>query len=125
MLRTLLAILFSLSFVLQIFAGGSIDWDQVKAEITKDDPFMADFITSQFDLQPVGDAVRIGHDKDGNSLAPELGGVGKRIPPYNFLAKPKAANGDFTLVMTLEPIASSDSKKTNWQITIRKRADHD
>ncbi len=47
--------------------------------------------------------------------------VGTRLPPYNFFAKPKGENGDYTLYLTIEPVDSDDGKTTLWQITIRKK----
>jgi len=101
-------------------AGGSVGWDQVRSEIAKDDPFMADYIAKNFEVRSVGGAVRDGHDKDGNSLVPSLE-VGTRIPPYEFPAKPLGAPGDFTLYIKLEPTYFENSKTTLWVLTLRKR----
>lgn len=102
------------------FAGGSIDWDEVRARIKKEDPFLADYIAAHFTVNRVGGAVRVGHDRNGNSMV-EGEEIGARLPPYNFYAKPKEEKGDYTLYMTLEPADSKDPKITAWQITIRQK----
>jgi len=101
-------------------AGGSIDWERVSAEITKDDTFLATFIAQHFDVARSGLAVRVGHDRAGNSTVPGLG-IGTRLPPYDFYAKPKGSAGDFTLQLILEPISFDNGKTTTWQVTIRKK----
>jgi hypothetical protein len=105
-------------------AGGSIGWDRVSAEIAKDDPFLADYIAKNFEMRYSGGAVRVGHDKDGNSLVPCME-VGERMPPYEFPAKPLGAPGDFTLYITLEPRSFNNDKTTLWVLTLRKRLPSD
>ena len=104
------------------FAGGSIDWERVSKEISKDDKFLATYIAQNFDVATSGAALRVGHDQSGNSTVAGLE-VGTRLPPYDFNAKPKGSLGDFTLHITLEPISSDNGKTTMWQVTIRKKRD--
>ena len=110
---------FYLATTIMGLAGGSVGWDQVRTEIAKDDPFMADYIAKTFDMRPSGGAIRVGHDDQGNSLAPPLG-VGSRIPPYEFPAKPRGAPGCYTLYITLEPNCFDNGKTTLWVLTLRK-----
>ena len=109
-----------ISLTMPSLAGGSIGWDQVRAEIAKDDPFMADYIVRNFEVRRVGGGVRVGRDKDGNSLVPGLE-VGTRIAPFDFPAKPLGAPGDYTLQLKLEPQSFDDGKTTLWTLTLRKR----
>ena len=101
-------------------AGGSILWTTVHDEIATDDPFLVQFIDKTFEMRRSGGGVRVGHDKDGNSLVPGVG-VGTRLPPFDFLAKPIGQDGDYTLHITLEPAEVSDPKSTLWVIHVRKR----
>ncbi len=100
-------------------AGGSIDWDHVRNEIAKDDPFLADYIAKNFEMSPSGGGLRVGHDKDGNSLVPGVE-AGTRIPPYEFRAKPLGAAGDYTLNVTLDVGSFENGKATLWTLTLRK-----
>ena len=117
--RVFAFVLVTLCFSGQVFAGGSIGWDEVVPQITKDDPFLTGFIAKNFDVSPIGIGVRVGHDKDGNSLVPGVG-VGTRIPPIEFYAKPKGAAGDYTLCITLEHF-NADQKDLRWQMAIRHK----
>ena len=100
------------------WAGGSIGWEEVIQNITKDDPSLATYITEHFDVAPIGGAVRVGHDTDGKSLDPPYE-VGQRIPPYDFEAKPKGAKGDYTLLLNFEPTSIASGKHVRWQMTLR------
>jgi hypothetical protein len=119
---------FSTAFVLCLLlafsttcrAGGSIGWTEVSAKIAKEDPFLFDYIARTFDVKYVGGGVRVGHDKDGNSLVPGLE-VGERIAPFEFLAKPRGAAGDFTLLLTFDTESYDDGKTNVWTVTVRKR----
>ena len=117
-LLVLLAAYFALTAA--CLAGGSVGWDQVSAEVAKGDPFLADYIAKNFDVNHVGGAMRIGHDKDGNSLVPEME-VGDRIPPYEFYAKPRGGSGDYTLYITLDENSFDNGKTTLWVLSLRKR----
>jgi hypothetical protein len=121
-MRTLLLIflLLAASRAVPCYAGGSIGWDRVNAEITKGDPFLAAFIAAHFDVAPAGGALRVGHDHEGNSLVPGHE-VGDRLPPYEFRAKSKGVAGDYTFYLTFEPISFDNGKTTMWQVTIRKK----
>ena len=106
------------------WAEGSLLWSQVRAEIAKNDPFLSEYITKTFDVSPVGTGIRVGHDDKGNSLVPGLG-VGQRIPPYEFYAKPIGTAGDYTLSIKLEPVDFETDKVTLWTLTLRKRRSSD
>lgn len=81
---------------------------------------MASFISQHFDIAPSGGALRVGHDSEGKSMVEGLG-IGTRLPPYDFNAKPKGSAGDYTLNLTFEPVSFDDGKTTEWQMTIRKK----
>jgi len=115
---------FFLNWSVCCFAGGSVGWDQVRAEIMRDDPGLLAFIETHFDIRHSGGAVRVGRDASGNATIPELG-VGARIPPYEFYAKPKDTPGDYTLYLTLEPTKPPRSEKVVWQVTIRQKLPND
>jgi hypothetical protein len=119
-LRSVLAacLTFTLISMAPCRAGGSIGWDDVRKQIAKDDPFLADYIAKNFEMRPSGGAVRVGHDRDGNSLVEGVE-VGTRIPPFEFPAKPRGAAGDYTLYLVFEPYG--DNKTTLWTLTLRKR----
>jgi hypothetical protein len=101
-------------------AGGSLAWEEVAKRIRVQDPLLAAFIAEHLDVARSGGAVRVGHDKDGNSLAPPFE-VGERIPPYDFDAKPKGAPGDYSLTIHLEEISYDDGKTSQWQISITRK----
>ena len=98
-------------------AGGSIGWMEVLVKITNDDPDLAALVQRQYDIADIGLGVRVGHDKDGNSLAPPFE-VGERIPPYDFDAKPKGEAGDFTLRLSFEPTSIVVGKVNRWQLKL-------
>ena len=104
------------------FAGGSIGWDEVKAKVGKDDPFLIDLIERQYDVSRVGGALRVGHDATGYSTVEGLE-IGTRLPPYDFNAKIKGTQGDWTLHIKLESIG--DDKSVLWTLTIWKKRDRD
>ena len=108
------------AFSTSCLAGGSLGWTEVSAQIAKEDPFLSDYIAKTFDVRSIGLGVRVGHDKDGNSLVPGLE-VGERIAPFDFLAKPRGAAGDFTLLLTFESESYDDGKTNVWTVKVRKR----
>lgn len=118
--RLVLLLLTLIAPSVSCMASGSIGWEQVSAEITKGDAFLSNYIAQHFDVATSGGALRVGKDQAGNSTVPGLG-IGTRLPPYDFNAKPKGSDGDFTLHITLEPISFDNYKTTMWQITIRKK----
>ncbi len=79
---------FSFARLANVFAGGSIGWTEVQAQINKEDPFLAAFITEHLEFNHAGGAVRVGHDSEGKSTVSGLE-IGTRLPPYQFYAKPK------------------------------------
>ena len=113
----LCAVMLCLLLTVHAFACGSISWKEVLTKITKDDPDFAELVQKQFDVADIGVGVRVGHDKDGKSLAPPFE-VGERIPPYDFDAKPKGAAGDFTLRLSFEPTSIVTGKVNRWQMTL-------
>ena len=115
----LAACVFQLAFAHRVEAGGSISWEEVRARIATDDPFIAAFIAEHLDVARGGSALRVGHDKDGNSLVTGYG-VGERIPPYDFVAKPKGAAGEFSMEIHLEELWYEKEKKVRWQLTIKQ-----
>lgn len=71
-------------------AGGSFDVNIELKPITNQIPELWQYLTSTLELQQSGWASRI-----GNEVNPRLGGT--RIGPYCLLAKPKTANGPYTM----------------------------
>ena len=76
---------------LPAFAGGSIDTSEVMALLKKNKVLHA-FVTSSLDLEPIGDAVRLGRHFE------EVGGM--RIAPYVIRAKRKG-DKDFNLELVV------------------------
>lgn len=110
-LIALLAVLFSLLSVPPAHAGGSIGWEEVVQQVEKDDPFMAKFIEAQFDVSKVGSGLRIGRHTE---VDPDWGPF--RLPPFEFLAKPKGAEGEPSLHLTLTP-----NEDDSWTVAVRKK----
>lgn len=102
-------------------AGGSISWDEANLQIKKEDPFMSAYITKYFDVESIGDAIRVGSDVHGNSTVRGVG-VGTRLPPYEFCAKPKNTSGNCNLHITINP--SSDEEQV-WEVAVRKKLKSD
>ena len=75
-------------------AGGSFSVDEFML-ILEQQPAIAQWIADSLDLDETGTAMRIGQE-----VNPNLGGM--RIGPYTILAKPKGADGPFTLELTME-----------------------
>jgi hypothetical protein len=102
-------------------AGGSISWDEVRAKIQKEDPEFLSFIERAFDIRHVGGALRVGHDASGKSTVEGVE-VGTRMPPYEFLAKLKGSESNYTLHLTFVP---SEIEGHPWQVTVRLNLDAD
>ena len=83
-------------------------------------PRFSALVETQFDIKHVGGAMRVGRNASGAATVPELG-VGARMPPYEFYAKPKGSAGDYTLYLTFEPIKPPRSDKFFWQVTVREK----
>src|SRR4051794_38838922 len=79
-----------------VFAGGSISWEEVRAQIQKEDPEFLALIERAFDIRHVGGALRVGHDASGKSTVEGVE-VGTRMPPYEFPAKLKGTESNYTL----------------------------
>lgn len=123
-LRVICILTLGILGVSSCFAGGSIGWDEVKAKISKDDPFLINLIERQYDVSRVGGALRVGRDAAGNSTVEGLE-IGTRLPPYDFNAKPKGMQGDWTLHIQLEPSGVKEGQGILWTLTIRKKRDCD
>lgn len=106
-----------LLLTVHVFAGASVRWEEALTKIAKDDPDLAQLVQVQFDVADIGNGVWVGHDKDGNSLAPPYE-VGERIPPYDFDAKPKGTDGGLTLRLSFEPTSIVLGKVNRWQMTL-------
>ena len=87
-------------------------------QIRADDPFLAAFIVEHLEVAPSGGALRVGHDRDGNSTVPGLG-VGQRLPPYDFDARPKGVKGGYSLHLHVERSTADFGKTSHWQLSIQ------
>jgi hypothetical protein len=83
----------------------------------REDSVLLTLIETRFDMKRVGGAMRFGHDASGNATILELG-IGARISPYEFCAKPKGDPGDYTLHMTFDHVDRTGKGKPSWQVTI-------
>lgn len=88
-----LALLTTISAI-PAWAGGSFSAEELWP-ILEQQPAVAQWIAQGLDLDESGFAMRIGQD-----VNPNLGGL--RVGPYMILAKPKGAEGPFTLELTVE-----------------------
>src|SRR3954447_529400 len=104
-----------------IMAGGSMRWDDVRVRLQKEDPEFLTLVERVFDIRRVGDALRVGHDASGNSTVEGVE-VGTRMPPYEFLAKPRGSESMYTLHLTFAP---SEVEGHLWQVTVRRNPDAD
>jgi hypothetical protein len=104
-----------------VLAGGSISWDEVRAQIQKEDPEFLALIEQAFDIRHVGGALRVGHDASGKSTVEGVE-VGTRMLPYEFLAKLKGTESNYTLHLTFVP---SEIQGHPWQVTVRRKLDAD
>src|SRR6478736_4320730 len=93
-------------------AGGSISWDDARIRIQKEDPEFLELVERVFDIRRVGEALRVGHDASGTSTVEGVD-VGTRMPPYEFLAKPRGSQSMYTLHLTFAP---SVTEGHAWQI---------
>ena len=107
----LLAFAFSVLLLPSARAGGSIGWEDVFGQIKKDDPFIAKFIESQFEVSKVGSGTRIGRhvevDPSWNLF---------RLPPFEFTAKAKGADGGPAFDLTL-----TDNEDGSWTVAVRRK----
>ena len=76
------------------FAGGSLPFSDLK-DLLAQQPVLAQFISEHLDVAEIGTGSRV-----GGRVNEELSG--SRVAPYEFDAKPKSANGDFTLMLVIE-----------------------
>jgi hypothetical protein len=104
-----------------VLASGSITWDEVRAQIQKEDPEFLALIERAFDIRHVGGALRVGHDASGKSTVDGVA-VGTRMPPYEFPAKLKGSESNYTLHLTFVP---SETEGHPWQVTVRRNLDAD
>ncbi len=117
------AICISIAFISpKALAGGSISWEEVLYQISQDDPDFANFLCKQFSIAPVGGAMRVGHDRKGDPTVPGMQ-VGNRLPPYTFYANPRYAEGEYQLLLTLEP--EDSNKRKMWHVTVRMKRSSD
>jgi len=75
------------------FAGGSISWLEVVERIGHTDSNLIKIIQTQFSVDRVGGAVRIGNRADQEH-------AGERIPPYEFNALQK--DTDKKVILTID-----------------------
>lgn len=77
-MNLLRSVVFLLGFSSIAFAGGSISWEHVKADIAKDDPALVKTLEKHFTIARSGGGMRLG---------PHFGErAGERIAPYDFEA---------------------------------------
>ena len=108
----------ALALCTKTFAGGSISWEEARAHIAKGDPVLIAWVEEHFEIRHSGGAMRVGHDASGKSMVEGVG-VGTRLPPYEFPAKPKNAKGDYTFYLIFDYSDRSQDTKELWQVTVR------
>ena len=103
----------------EVFAGGSIGWQNVRGRVRREDAALVAWIEQTFDVRESGGAMRVGRQADGK---PTVDGaqIGDRVPPYEFPARPKGGAGDYTLYLTLDHSGQKDGEKPVWQVTVRR-----
>ena len=110
-----------LSVASTLLAGGSISWAEARAQIQKEDPEFLTLIERAFDIRSIGGALRVGQDATGKSTVEGVE-VGTRMPPYEFSAKLKGTESNYTLHLTFVP---SEVEGHPWQVTVRRNPDAD
>jgi hypothetical protein len=97
-------------------AGGSIAWEDVQGRL-KDAPGLLRVIDEAFEVNRVGDALRLG--PRSVDVMEGRAEVGTRVPPYTFYCKVRGHSGDYDLVLVL------DEQGEGWQFTVRERGPRD
>jgi hypothetical protein len=82
-----LLVLLPFSFTM---AEGSVEWDFHAMPILRQHPELLSVIQYSLDVAKTGSGTRLGKDFGMEQ--------GKRIPPYEFNAKPKGFAGDYNLL---------------------------
>ena len=108
MSKIIITIIGIFCFTPVLHAGGSIPWDWVHSEIQKQDKALIQMVDKNFDVAPSGGCMR--------PLSGEH--AGERFAPYNFLAKPKAGNGDYVFNLTFD---LSEHGNHTWSVLIQKK----
>ena len=104
-------VLLTLSFAR---AGGSVDWEFHALPILKQHPELLSIIEHSLDVSKTGSGVRLGKDFGKDQ--------GKRIPPYEFDARPKGSSGDYNLILIIhDPSGMSDENDNQTWIEIRPK----
>ena len=80
-------------FTSAVFAGGSVSFEERAIPLLRTQPALLRFVQQSLDVAPVGDAVRLGKQFGDR--------VGERITPFSFEARPKGADGPFTLLLII------------------------
>src|SRR5687767_8579585 len=107
---SLLAVIATLFLpVAGLFAGGSIDWEEVRNRIGREDSALVAWVEQTFDIRDSGGATRVGRQADGK---PAVDGaqIGDRVPPYEFPAKPKGHAGEYTLYLAFDYSGRDEAK---------------
>ncbi|MCX6847374.1 MAG: hypothetical protein NTY98_00480 [Verrucomicrobia bacterium] len=100
-------------FTTQVFAGGSVGFEDQAVPLLKTQPALLQFVQQSLDVAPVGSGVRLGKEF-GES-------TGKRITPFSFEARPKGAAGPFSLLLIVySPEGVNDNNQGAVTIEIRQ-----
>jgi hypothetical protein len=104
-------VLLTLSFT---WAGGSVDWEFHAMPILRQHPELLSIIERTLDVAKTGDGLRLGKDSGQKQ--------GKRIPPYEFPARPKGSSGDFNLILIIhDPSGMHQENDNQTWIEIRQK----
>ena len=118
LIRFTIVVSCALTLCAKAFAGGSISWEEARTHIVKGDPLLIAWVEEHFEIRHSGGAMRVGHDASGKSMVEGVG-VGTRLPPYEFPAKPKGAKGDYTFYLIFDYCDRYNDTKELWQVTVR------
>jgi len=99
-MRAVAVMIALLAAVQQSIAGGSVEWKFHALPLLRKAPELLRIVEMSLDVERVGEGVRVGRDSSGQATVPELG-VGTRVPPFEFAARPKGSTGPRNLLLII------------------------
>jgi len=98
--KSIVSLICGLAFTSLSYAGGSIAWEEVAAQLSRSAPELLSVINDSFDVARVGGAIRL--SARSIDVIEGRAEIGDRVPPYEFDCKPKGQPGPSSLHLRID-----------------------